>query len=163
MKVFFLMAVLVAAPRAFAIDNPCVTKQKNAASFTLAQEIAVPVQGAEVVAFENGPWTEAMGNNSGSDSVTVRIGNRTNRGMTIKKFVVVAKQIGSSDDCNITKVAEAKDLEAADENPMGFVCQEKGKWINCMPAIGRPANKMCSKEFSDWHLKACGFRPNVAH
>ncbi len=53
-------------------------------------------------------WTEAVGNNAGSDKVIVRIGNRVNRGMTIKTYEVAAKQIGATDDCTISSVREVR-------------------------------------------------------
>lgn len=86
----------------------CSVKQKNVASYALAQEIGVPVQGAQVVGYEHGIWTEAVGNNVGSDTVVVRIGNRLNRGMTIKTYNVAAKQIGNTRDCNVTAVKSVK-------------------------------------------------------
>lgn len=87
-----------------AADELCITKQKNAASYALAQELGVAVQGVEVIGFESGVWTEAVGGNVGSDSVVVRAGNRTNRRMTIKKYRVSARQVGETEDCAITGV-----------------------------------------------------------
>lgn len=107
-KTIMMLALSFAAAPAFAFDSPCVTKQKNAASFAVAQELAVAVQGAEIINFEPGQWTEGMAENTGSNRVTVRIGNRVNRAMTIKKFDVHAKQIDASDDCNILGIAEVE-------------------------------------------------------
>ena len=105
MKTLLGMALsLSVSSVAFALDSPCVTKQKNAASFEVAQKLGVSVQGVEVLSFDHGAWTEAMGSNVGSDDVTVRTGNRTNRGMTIQTYTVSAKQIGMSDDCTVTRV-----------------------------------------------------------
>jgi len=106
MKSVLVAALMLSTAPVLALDKPCLTKQKNAASYTLAQEVGVPVQGVEVVGFAPGFWTEAMGNNTGSDRVTVSVGNRTNRGMTIKTYEVYAKQVGSSDDCNILETVE---------------------------------------------------------
>lgn len=110
MKALLALSLILASSPALANKQIplCAVKQRNAASYTLAQEIGVLVQGAEVIAFENGPWTEMSGNNNGVDYVTVRIGNRINRGMTIKKYEVAAKQIGTTDDCNIKSVSEVQ-------------------------------------------------------
>ena len=78
----------------------CVVKQKNAASYTLAQQVSVPVQGVLIIGFEHGIWTEAAMDNVGSDTVTVKVGNRETRDMVIKRFRVSAKQIGGTDNCN---------------------------------------------------------------
>jgi len=109
MKSIFIMVLSLFTFQVLAIDSLCVTKQKNAASFQLAQKIGVSVQGAEIINFENGIWTEAVGNNVGSDNVTVRIGNRLDRAMTIKKYKVSVKQLGATDDCKILKVVEVQD------------------------------------------------------
>lgn len=107
-KTFLSIALFLSVSPAFALDNLCITKQKNAASFKVAQELGVAVQGVEVTGFEYGVWTEAVGNNTGSDKVTVRVGNRLNRGMTIKSYEVAAKQVGATDDCNILSISEAR-------------------------------------------------------
>lgn len=108
MKVVLAIAVLLSTSQALALDSLCVTKQKNAASFKLAQELGVPVQGVEVLGFEHGPWTEAVGNNTGSDRVTVRANNREDRAMTFKTYEVFAKQINTTADCNILDVIETQ-------------------------------------------------------
>lgn len=106
---FALIAFLsFSASQSLALDNLCATKQKNAASFKLAQEIGVPVQGAQVTRYSHGVWSEAVGENVGSDQVTIRIGNRINRAMTIKTYEVFAKQIGTGADCNVLEVVEVR-------------------------------------------------------
>ncbi len=109
MKKTLCIVLALSTLQAFALDSLCVTKQKNAASYTLAQEIGSSVQEAEVISFERRGWTRAMKNNNGSDNVTVRIGNRINRGMTIKTYNVSAKQIDSSNDCTIQSSTEVED------------------------------------------------------
>jgi hypothetical protein len=89
------------------VDSACVTKQKNAASFQLAQEEAQPVNYAKVVAFNYGMWTEMPGENSGSDDITVTL--ETPAGTRIQKYTVSAQQIGNSGNCSITGI-EAKSL-----------------------------------------------------
>ncbi|MGE0632459.1 MAG: hypothetical protein AB7O96_08635 [Pseudobdellovibrionaceae bacterium] len=103
MKTILFSLALVLSSSAFAETN-CSIKQSNAASYELAQKIGVPVQNVEVIGYEPGPWTEAMGENTGSDKITVRVGNRENRGLTVVTYTVVAKQIGSTDDCRIIDV-----------------------------------------------------------
>ena len=104
----FALAILGIAIPAFASDDLCVTKQKNAASFTLAQELVVPVQDVEVTAFENGVWTEAGRNDEGKDKVTVQASNRLNAEKTTKTFEVSARQIGATENCNVLNVVEVK-------------------------------------------------------
>lgn len=104
MKALIALSLIFASAPAFALDSLCVTKQKNAAIFALAQELVVPVGGVEVVEFRNGMWTEAAFNNTGTDLVVVSAGNRINRGITTKIIDVTAKQIGNSEDCNIVSV-----------------------------------------------------------
>ncbi len=48
-KSVLTVVALLATTQAFALDSACMTKQKNAASFKLAQELAVAVQGAEII------------------------------------------------------------------------------------------------------------------
>lgn len=108
MKLMTIAAILISTTQALALDNECTTKMKNAASFAIAQELAVPIQWAEVVDFQDGVWTEAVGNNSGSSTVEVRAGNRITRDLVFKSYVVYAKQIGTSADCNILEVKEVK-------------------------------------------------------
>ncbi len=107
MKTVLSFAFAFAATHAFALeDSPCDTKQKNAASFELAQKIGAPVQSVEIIGFEFGSWTEAVGNNTGSDKVIVSVLNPAN-GLDVKStFQVFAKQIGATADCNIRKVVE---------------------------------------------------------
>lgn len=99
-KTFLSIAMFLLISPAIAADNPCVIKQKNAASFTFAQELGVAVQDVEVIDFEYGMWTEAIGDNTGSDKVTVRIGRKK------IKYKVDAEQIGRTDDCTILTVTE---------------------------------------------------------
>ena len=108
MKKFLSLTLVLLTFKASALDSLCLTKQKNAASFALAQEIGVEVQAAEVIRFTPGEWTASMSNNIGRDKITVRIGNRKNRGMTIKSYSVIAVQIGSSDDCIIQSSIEVE-------------------------------------------------------
>lgn len=106
-KMILCVILSVSAP-VLATEGVCVTKQKNAASFALAQELGVAVQAVEVIGFDYGMWTEAVGNNVGSDQVTVRAGNRVNRAMTIKAYEVQARQIGATDDCDVIGTSEVK-------------------------------------------------------
>ena len=104
MKIALFSLLFALSSSAFAVDTLCVVKQKNAASLELAQKLIVPVQNVEVTGFEYGLWTSAVGNNTGSDKVTVRAGNRIDRGMTELTYTVYASQIDDSADCDITDV-----------------------------------------------------------
>lgn len=107
----YLAVTLVLFPfgQALAIDGACVTKQKNAASYRFANEVVIPVQLVKVEAFEPGAWTAGESNNVGSDTVLVRAANRNNRGTLMRRYVVMAAQIGATDDCDIVRVDEAQD------------------------------------------------------
>ena len=87
-------------------ESKCMLKQKNAASFALAQSQAGSVQKTNVVSFEYGMWTEMPQENSGSDAVTVTL--ETQAGTRIQKYTVNAKQIGNSADCDIKSVDPIK-------------------------------------------------------
>ncbi len=91
---------------ATAANSSCGIKQENAASYTIAQEIGIAVQSVEVLVYIPGVWTEAVGNNAGSDVVEVKAPNKTTKDMVIKRYIVSAKQIGTSDDCNVISVTE---------------------------------------------------------
>jgi len=106
MKVLLSAVSLLIAGSAFATDNACVTKQKNAASYTLAQTLVVPVQKVKVVKFAYGMWTEAVGNNTGSDTVTVSavVGNVE----LSETYEVSAKQLGTTANCDVTQVEQVQ-------------------------------------------------------
>lgn len=106
MKKIFAAVLVVSSALSYSAMafEPCATKQRNAASFELAQTLGVPVQGASVVSFKQGLWTEMTGGNTGWAQVTVRAGNRVNRAITIETYVVRAMQIDDTSDCEITSV-----------------------------------------------------------
>jgi len=105
-KILLSIALLSLSVNASGADLHCTTKQKNAAAFTLAQELIVPVQNVEILRYLPGPWTEAVFGNVGTDQVTVRAPNRSNRGLTVKTYAVSAEQIGDTGDCNIRGILE---------------------------------------------------------
>jgi hypothetical protein len=49
MKTALSLVLLILSSQAFALDELCLIKQKNAASFAIAQEIGVAVQGVEIL------------------------------------------------------------------------------------------------------------------
>jgi len=106
MRILLSIALFLSVSPAFASDSPCVTKQKNAASFEIAQKLGVAVQSVEVVSFQGGPWTPSLSDNTGMDTVTVRAGSRTNEQVT-QKYQVFAEQIGATDDCKVFHIVEA--------------------------------------------------------
>lgn len=83
-------------------DTPCMIRQKNAASYELAQTLNVAVQSVKVVSFEYGIWTEMPGDNSGRDQVTVSA-KKDNKTYKVT-YVVTADQIGRTDDCTISGI-----------------------------------------------------------
>lgn len=100
-----LVFVLLAALPAFGFE-PCATRMKDAAKAYYANEVGATPSQIQVLNFKMGAWTEMVGNNSGSGSVTVAF-NRM-RGET---FTVSAKQIGTSSDCLVTRIQEANENE----------------------------------------------------
>ena len=103
MKTVLMIAVAMAlSNQVMASDNACTTKQKNAASFALAQREAAPVQKVFVAGMQPGMWTEMPGLNSGSDQVTLTL--ETASGTLFQVYEVAAKQIGTSADCDIVSV-----------------------------------------------------------
>ena len=105
MKTYLILFAAALSTNAFGMEL-CKTKISNAASYELAQQVGVPVQGAEVIDYKYGIWTEAMSNNTGFDTVTVKIGDSQTRNFIIKRFGVSAQQVGSTDDCEILSVKE---------------------------------------------------------
>lgn len=105
-----LIAVLAIATSSFALANQnlCQIKQQNAAMYQLAQEEGQPVTKVSVEGFQYGAWTEAVGNNTGSDNVTVSVPGRIVDHIVKKTYSVGAKQIGRSDDCTILSVKLVK-------------------------------------------------------
>ncbi|WP_413290954.1 hypothetical protein [Bdellovibrio sp. HCB337] len=87
-----------------ALGDICELKQKNAASFTFAQELAAPVQQVEIVEYQEGPWTRATRNNIGSDIVIVRYLSPPPKGPITATYNVSAHQIEDTADCHITRV-----------------------------------------------------------
>jgi hypothetical protein len=81
-------------------NDKCELKSKNAASYQLAQEIAVPVQQVQVLMYAGGSWTKAMEDNVGFNIVEVKAKD------IAKRYQVIGQQIGRSTDCAITQVNE---------------------------------------------------------
>jgi hypothetical protein len=106
MKTLICFGVAFVAQSAFAADTECMTKQKNAASYQFALTEIIPVQDVKVVSIDHGAWTEAVGDNTGSNLVVVSGSGRVNARVKRKTYRVSAKQIGVSSDCNITGVTE---------------------------------------------------------
>lgn len=106
MKKLILGLILFATTNAFALDSECEVKMQNAAAFELAQTLAVPVQGTDIL--KAGPFrmTRMSHNNTIGGTVIVRAGNRINRGMTVVEYAIRARQIGSSNDCTIEEIFE---------------------------------------------------------
>jgi len=106
MKALFVMIAILSIGAAQA-ESRCNVKQKNAASLKLADTLGILVQEVVVVGIQPGMWTEAVGENVGSNTVTVRGTNA--RGLSvIEMYNVAAKQIGATDDCKVTKTSIAR-------------------------------------------------------
>lgn len=104
MKTMMFALVLSISASAYADLETCHTKQKNAASFSLSQELQISVQQVRVTKFEGGGWTKMLGNNWGYDFVTVQAMNRSSTRLVSRKYEVRAQQIGMTDDCTIFSV-----------------------------------------------------------
>ncbi len=103
MKTLLMIAIAMAfSNQVMASDNACTIKQKNAASFALAQREAAPVQKVFVAGMQPGLWTEMPGLNSGSDEFTLTL--ETPSGTLFQVYEVAANQIGSTADCDIISV-----------------------------------------------------------
>ncbi|MCM2281465.1 MAG: hypothetical protein NDI61_06420 [Bdellovibrionaceae bacterium] len=102
MKAIVLLALAIGVSTAHGQvgETKCEVKSKNAASFQLAQEVGVPVQQIEVLMYEPGPWTDMFGENTGHNFVDVKLKDFEIR------YLVFGQQVGSSSDCQITKVME---------------------------------------------------------
>jgi hypothetical protein len=91
-------------------NRPCAIKQKNAASYELAQKIGISVQSVEVISLKGGGWTEAFGPNSGFDFVVVSGKNGTTGQVTTLRYQVDAKELDvemmNAQDCKVLKVIE---------------------------------------------------------
>ena len=106
MKSILSILVLFSVSQALASDSACVIKLKNAASFQLAQSLAVAVQDVTVISTEHSPWTEAVGNNIATAHIVVGAGDLTGRSVHVKKYQVDGQQIGVGSDCDIKSVVE---------------------------------------------------------
>ena len=83
--------------------EPCATRIQNAVAMDFAENLGILVQNVGLIRFEMGLWTEAVGNNFGNASLTVK--HFTGRGhhpYIIAHYDVSAQQIGTSSDCKVT-------------------------------------------------------------
>lgn len=95
MKFMGSLLIFFCAANALAFE-PCATNLGLAAA-----EEHVRNHGkihVKVLDVEMGAWTEALGNNVGSATVTLKAGTR------VYLYEVIGKQIGSSTDCKATEV-----------------------------------------------------------
>src|SRR5687767_81133 len=95
--VFSILALSLISTSASAFE-PCAQRLKDAAVAYHAAEKRISISDINVVGFRMGPWTEAVGNNAGSGSVTLKSRNK------ISFYDVSAQQIGRSSDCRVTEV-----------------------------------------------------------
>jgi hypothetical protein len=101
MKFAILVLTIIGSVSAFA-DTPCQKKQIEAAKKAMAKDYGVMKKYIMYSGFEPGFWTELVGENIGSDEVTVAL-ERDGADTAIEKYRVSAKQIGTSSDCKILK------------------------------------------------------------
>ncbi len=87
--------------------DACLVTIEKAAVHAAAYQAQVDVKDVFVVRSELGAWTEAVGSNSGSGTASVMIGK------DVSYFLVHAKQIGRTDQCNVTKIEQAE-IDAMD-------------------------------------------------
>lgn len=97
MKFLFLTIATLFSFSVFA-QTKCEIKQIKAAKAQLASVLQIPAKNIKLVKYEHGAWSEAMGNNSGSDDVTLSVGR------FVQTYTVYARQIGTTDDCVVTGI-----------------------------------------------------------
>ncbi len=109
MKLLLIVLVGMSAVAVHA-ESPCDVKMKNAAQVELANTLGVSVDKISVVRFDPGGWTEAMANNYGYGYVAVKGSSKKSKRFVIQTYKVDARQIGSTDDCDIQGVEIAQAL-----------------------------------------------------
>lgn len=92
----FIAASLLAYKQSYAAE--CSVRMQNAAVSSFAEELGRAVATIKILRFEMGGWTEAVGDNTGSGEVAVRFSKNINY------YRVSAKQVGTSNDCVVTKI-----------------------------------------------------------
>ncbi len=95
-----VLALSVISSSAFA--DTCNDRMKTAAVIFHAGASGNKISKIKVIGITPGVWTEAVGNNVGSNSVTVKGANGK-----INFYDVSGKQIGTTDDCVVTDVTGA--------------------------------------------------------
>ncbi len=102
MKIAMALVGLILSSSTASAFELCQTKMENAAMYHMAQELGRSLKDAKLIRFEMGGWTEAMGNNSGSATATVRFFSKS-------YYVRISgKQIDTSSDCEVTQVVQVK-------------------------------------------------------
>lgn len=102
MKNIFLFLITFTFSSNSLATELCQVKMENAAIFDIAQQEGKSVREAKIVRFEMGPWTEMSGGNNGSGQVALAFGYVY--GTDVYYYDVFAKQVGASEDCNLTKL-----------------------------------------------------------
>lgn len=108
MKILLLVAVilqgsfLVTSESAFARNVFCQKQMEQAAVNYHTQAYHTTIR-LSIAGFKSGPWTEAVGNNTGHGTVAVREEFRSDKFL----YKVNAKQIGNSAYCSILYVEPA--------------------------------------------------------
>lgn len=105
-----ILAAIIGGLSVANADEKCAIKMQNAASFRFAQEQYAPVQNTRILSVIPGAWTEMVGNNTGSSLVGVYINSKK-----FGHYQVNAKQVGVTDNCEITKVMYVDDSNISPE------------------------------------------------
>lgn len=93
----------------------CLTRMENAAIMALASERDYSVTELKIARSEMGPWTEAVADNKRNAQVTVYRYSR------VQHYQVSARQIGSSDRCEVTDI---KKMNPADIDPLALQAEK---------------------------------------
>lgn len=102
---FLFLASNIFAGSAFAIGDYCQARQILEARIALAKDLKVKLDKVAFVKYVPGVWTEAVGNNTGSDTVFVMAGRGDDDAVT-ESYVVFARQINATADCKITGIED---------------------------------------------------------
>jgi hypothetical protein len=90
-----LVLLLIAVTASGTANANCLMSMENAAIYSMAEELSRSVKSAFVVRSEMGAWTEAVGNNTGSGEIAIKLAGK------VQYYQVHAQQVGSSEKCKV--------------------------------------------------------------